>query len=190
MAQKTSALDQARAFAQKLGILPGKPHVTAPIPASDVLKPLGNLAPGKAIAGVRTPNYEQLITQAYQKYGATPELMQQVPAMAKQIQKNPYLYPYYPAIPIAETSGGKAVTHPGNYFNWGATMQPYPLDGYGAGYITDRVGFRLSTDPTYADFRKNPSLETLQPHFAPPGSNPHWAGNMQAAVKLFPTTTP
>jgi hypothetical protein len=136
------------------------------------------------------PNYQQMITQTYKKYGATPDLMAQIPTMSKQIEKNPYLYPYYPAIPIAETSGGKAVTYPGNYFNWGASVKPYPLKDYSPDYITQRVAYRLSTDPTYADFRNKPSVDTLQPHFAPPGSNPNWAPNMQAAVKLFPTITP
>lgn len=185
MAQsKPSALDQVKAIAQHMGILPSPIKITAPVPPSQVMQPLGTMSPQQPVA--QAPDYQALITQAYQKYGATPDLMNQVPAMAKQIQKNPYLYPYYPAIPIAETSGGKSVTYPGNYFNWGASIHPYPLQGYDSGYITDRVGYRLSTDPVYANFRANPSLETLQPHFAPPGSNPNWAGNMQAAINFFP----
>ena len=132
------------------------------------------------------PNYEQMITQAYQKYGATPELMKQIPTMAKQIQKNPYLYPYYPAIPIAETSGGKGVSYPGNYFNLGVTLKPYPLNGYSPEYITERTAWRMTTDPKYKAFRDNPSIQSLQPIYAPVASNPHWASNMQAAIGYFP----
>jgi hypothetical protein len=182
-----SAFAQAAQFIQQLG---GGQRVVSPVPPAQTMQPLGAM-PSLAVQGAQVgPNYEAMIRQTYQKYGATPDLMQQVPAMAKQVQKNPYLYPYYPAIPIAETSGGKHVSYPGNYFNLGVTLKPYPLTNQTPQYITERTAWRMTTDPRYQGFRQNPSVQALQPIYAPAESNPHWAGNMQAAVKLFPTITP
>lgn len=129
------------------------------------------------------------IRQAYQTLGgATPELDAQVPIMATQIEKYPYLYPTYPALPFAETSLGKKVTYPGNNFNWGVTMKPYPLTGYSPDYITERVASRLTTDPQYAKFRASPSVQSLQESgYAPVGSNPFWNSNMTSAIQAFPS---
>jgi hypothetical protein len=173
---KPSALEEAKS--RIVGLLQllggGSPKVVSPLP--DGFQP------------TTKPNYAALITDAYQKLGgATPDLMAQIPVMAKQIEQNPSLYPVYPAIPYAETSLGKNVTHPGNYFNWGTRVQPYPLQDYSPQYITSRVAYRLSTNPAYEQFRKNPSPQTLQASgYAPVGdNNPHWLPNMEAAVKAF-----
>jgi len=140
----------------------------------------------------RTPHnldYASMIRQGYQKLGgATPDLEAQIPVMAEQIKKNPYLYPTYPAIPFAETSLGKNVSKPGNYFNWGVRINPYPLQEHSPGYITERVAYRLTTNPSYAKFRSNPNPQSLQESgYAPvQDNNPYWLKNMIKAIAAFP----
>lgn len=152
-------------------------------------------SPVSTVAPISTPmpsqNLDRIVAAINAGYktlgGATPALQAQIPIMAKQIQKNPYLYPIYPAIPFAETSLGKKVTYPGNNFNWGVTMNPYPLTGYSPEYITERVASRLTTDPKYAKFRASPSVQSLQESgYAPVGSNPYWNSNMNSAIQAFP----